>query len=217
MVFPHVFWGEDLDTFGCLNEHGHKRGEFFLFYGYHTVSGGPVLIALVAGEAAQTFESTEPTILLHRVLSVLREDPKSVGLMRVSVGSSEDSYKQELPNNFQHSLTIPLQLYTVISREQACGLELVAGGDENRLSYLVKDFGLKLMGPSALGTVGNSLTVSIANARRGREGIARLLDASRLLTVPRTKRCLYFKLHTFCISSSYVGNSLASREIDPWS
>ncbi|ONI12872.1 hypothetical protein PRUPE_4G188600 [Prunus persica] len=299
MVFPHVFWGEDLDTFGCLNEHGHKRGEFFLFYGYHTVSGGPVLIALVAGEAAQTFESTEPSILLHRVLSVLRgiytpkgidvprpiqtictrwggdplsygsyshvrvqssgndydllaenvgnrlffageatnrqhpatmhgaflsglreascmyratrrnqnnlrkvmqknvgpsndmledlfkrpdlafgnfsfvfdpstEDPKSVGLMRVSVGSSEDSYKQELPNNFQHSLTIPLQLYAVISREQACGLELVAGGDENRLSYLVKDFGLKLMGPSALGTVGNSLTVSIANARRGR-------------------------------------------------
>ena len=72
MVFPHVFWGEELDTFGCLNEHSHQRGEFFLFYGYHTVSGGPVLIALVAGEAAETFECTEPSILLHRVLSVLR-------------------------------------------------------------------------------------------------------------------------------------------------
>ncbi|PQP94776.1 lysine-specific histone demethylase 1 homolog 2 [Prunus yedoensis var. nudiflora] len=286
--FPHVFWGEDLDTFGCLNEHGHKRGEFFLFYGYHTVSGGPVLIALVAGEAAQTFESTEPSILLHRVLSVLRgiytpkgidvprpiqtictrwggdplsygsyshvrvqssgndydllaesvgnrlffageatnrqhpatmhgaflsglreasciyrttrrnqnnprkvmqknvgpsndmledlfkrpdlafgnfsfvfdpstEDPKSVGLMRVIVGSSEDSYKQELSNNFQHSLTVPLQLYTVISREQACGLELVA----------------------------EEMKIALPMLEEAGEGIARLLDASRLLTVPK--------------------------------
>lgn len=72
MVFPYVFWGEDLDTFGCLNEQSHKRGEFFLFYSYHTVSGGPVLIALVAGQAAETFESTDPSILLHRVLSTLR-------------------------------------------------------------------------------------------------------------------------------------------------
>lgn len=298
MVFPHVFWGEDLDTFGCLNEHSQKRGEFFLFYSYHTVSGGPVLIALVAGEAAHTFERTEPSSLLHRVLSVLRgiyspkgivvpdpiqtictrwgsdplsygsyshvrvqssgsdydvlaesvgnrlffageatnrqhpatmhgaflsglreascmyratrrsqnnvkkvvqrnvgpsndmlvdlfknpdlafgkfsfvfdpttEDPKSVGLMRVSIGSNEESYKPELVNSFQHSLNLPLQLYTVVSREQACGLELVMG-EESRLSYLVKDLGLHLMGPSALGSAGNSVAISIANARRGR-------------------------------------------------
>ncbi|XVF04107.1 hypothetical protein REPUB_Repub05bG0053300 [Reevesia pubescens] len=72
MLFPHVFWGEDLDTFGCLNDTSEKRGEFFLFYSYHTVSGGPVLIALVAGEAAQTFECTDPSLLLHRVLCKLR-------------------------------------------------------------------------------------------------------------------------------------------------
>lgn len=72
MVFPYVFWGEELDTFGCLNEQSSKRGEFFLFYGYHTVSGGPVLNALVAGEAAKTFESMDPSFLLHRVLNVLR-------------------------------------------------------------------------------------------------------------------------------------------------
>ncbi|XP_044473727.1 lysine-specific histone demethylase 1 homolog 2-like [Mangifera indica] len=80
MVFPHVFWGEELDTFGCLNEHSSRRGEFFLFYGYHTVSGGPVLIALVAGEAAQSFESTDPSTLLHRVLSVLRGIYKPKGI-----------------------------------------------------------------------------------------------------------------------------------------
>ncbi|KAK9056978.1 hypothetical protein SSX86_024343 [Deinandra increscens subsp. villosa] len=72
MVFPHVFWGEDLDTFGCLSKNSTTRGEFFLFYSYHTVSGGSVLVALVAGEAARSFESTHPSTLLHRVLSILR-------------------------------------------------------------------------------------------------------------------------------------------------
>lgn len=72
MVFPHNFWGDDLDTFGCLSGQSHKRGEFFLFYSYDTVSGGSVLIALVAGEAAKEFEHTDPSILLNRVLDVLR-------------------------------------------------------------------------------------------------------------------------------------------------
>ncbi|KAL4324603.1 hypothetical protein GQ457_11G013280 [Hibiscus cannabinus] len=54
-----------------LNKTSDSRGEF-LFYSYHTVSGGPVLIALVAGEAAQTFERTDPSLLLHRVISKLR-------------------------------------------------------------------------------------------------------------------------------------------------
>uniref|UniRef100_A0A1D1XH62 Lysine-specific histone demethylase 1 2 n=1 Tax=Anthurium amnicola TaxID=1678845 RepID=A0A1D1XH62_9ARAE len=77
MVFPYVFWGEDTDTFGCLNEDSRKRGEFFLFYCYHTVSGGPVLVALVAGEAAIGFEKTDPVVMLHRVLAVLRGNLQS--------------------------------------------------------------------------------------------------------------------------------------------
>lgn len=72
MVFPYVFWGEDLDTFGCLSKNSSTRGEFFLFYSYHTVSGGSVLVALVAGEAARSFEHTHPSTLLHCVLSILR-------------------------------------------------------------------------------------------------------------------------------------------------
>ncbi|GMH25528.1 hypothetical protein Nepgr_027371 [Nepenthes gracilis] len=72
MFFPRVFWDADVDTFGCLRDQSHRRGEFFLFYSYHTVSGGPVLTALVAGEAAQDFEHTDPSALLHRVLIVLR-------------------------------------------------------------------------------------------------------------------------------------------------
>uniref|UniRef100_A0A0E0AQQ7 SWIRM domain-containing protein n=1 Tax=Oryza glumipatula TaxID=40148 RepID=A0A0E0AQQ7_9ORYZ len=72
MVFPHVFWDEEIDTFGCLNKERSKRGEFFLFYSYHTVSGGAVLIALVAGEAALEFEKVDPAVALHRVLGILK-------------------------------------------------------------------------------------------------------------------------------------------------
>jgi lysine-specific histone demethylase 1 len=61
MLFPHVFWSTDLDTFGHLVEDPRRRGEFFLFYSYATVAGGPLLMALVAGEAAHNFETTPPT------------------------------------------------------------------------------------------------------------------------------------------------------------
>ncbi|KAJ1395495.1 Winged helix-like DNA-binding domain superfamily [Sesbania bispinosa] len=298
MVFPCVFWGEDLDTFGSLNEHSHQRGEFFLFYSYHTVSGGPGLIALVAGEAAQMFESTDPSILLHRVLTVLKgifhpkginvpdpiqtictrwgsdplsygsyshvsvhssggdydilaenvgnrlffageatsrqypatmhgaflsglreasriyqsarvrqnypkkcmpknmgpnndmlvdlfkkpdvqsgkfcfifdpssESPQSMGLLQITFGGSEESYK-ELINSYPNPTKLPLQLYTIISREQVNQLQQIEGGDESRLSYLIKSLGLKLMGSNALYNAGNSLIASIAYSRKGR-------------------------------------------------
>ncbi|KAL8170518.1 hypothetical protein V2J09_022322 [Rumex salicifolius] len=72
MLFPHVFWGTDLDTFGHLCENSSSRGEFFLFYSYATVAGGPLLIALVAGEAAHKFESMPPTDAVAHVLQILR-------------------------------------------------------------------------------------------------------------------------------------------------
>ncbi|KAM7498749.1 hypothetical protein LguiA_023163 [Lonicera macranthoides] len=302
MVFPHVFWGEDLDTFGCLNNYSHRRGEFFLFYSYHTVSGGSVLVALVAGEAAQSFEYANPSSLLHHVLSILRgiyspkgidvpnpiqsictrwgSDPLSYGsyshvrvqssgsdydILAESVGSrlffageatnrqypatmhgaylsglreasrifrstrcqqmnpgkyilknvgpSDDALsdlfkKPDLafgeflfifdtpsggPNPMglmrvtfgescndncsQHLSNQPLHLYTVLSREQANELELVAGGNDSKLTYLSRNLGLKLMGANALGPLGNFLTANIASARRGR-GRSRLPAAT---------------------------------------
>ncbi|XP_061367201.1 lysine-specific histone demethylase 1 homolog 2 [Gastrolobium bilobum] len=298
MVFPYVFWGEDLDTFGCLNEYSHQRGEFFLFYSYHTVSGGPALVALVAGEAAQMFESTDPSILLQRVLTTLRgiyhpkgiivpdpiqsictrwgsdplsygsyshvsvqssgsdydilaenvgnrlffageattrqypatmhgaflsglreasriyqsararqnysrksilkniganndvlgdlfkkpdlecgkfafifdlssESPQSMGLLQITFGGTEESYK-ELLNIYPNPTKLPLQLYTIISREQMHQLQLLNGGDEHRLSLLVKSLGLKLMGSNALYNAANSVIASIAFSRKGR-------------------------------------------------
>lgn len=313
MIFPSTFWGEELDTFGCLNENSNSRGEFFLFYSYHTVSGGPVLIALVAGEAAQNFEFTDPSTLLHRVLiklrgiygpkgidvpdpiqsictrwgsdplsygsyshvrvqssgsdydilaenilsrlffageattrqypatmhgaylSGLREasrilqstrirqngarrlvqrnigastdvlvdlfkrpdiefgnfgfvfnpligDPKSLGLMRVTFDKCDvGNLVKALASRSEPSLNLPLQLYSVIPREQANELQKVTGGDDIKLSYLIKNLGLKLMGPGDLATIFNSLITSILNARRGR-GKNRIISAGPQLT-----------------------------------
>ncbi|XP_065870319.1 protein FLOWERINGUS D isoform X2 [Euphorbia lathyris] len=80
MLFPSVFWESDLDTFGHLTEESSSRGEFFLFYSYSTVAGDPLLIALVAGEAAHKFESMPPTDAVTKVLQILKGiyEPKGI-------------------------------------------------------------------------------------------------------------------------------------------
>ncbi|KAM1406337.1 hypothetical protein ACFXTH_001020 [Malus domestica] len=115
MLFPHVFWGTDLETFGHLSDDPSRRGEFFLFYSYATVAGGPLLIALVAGEAALKFETMPPTDAVTRVIQILKgiyepqgitvpepiqtictrwgSDPFSLGsYSNVAVGASGDDY-----------------------------------------------------------------------------------------------------------------------------
>ncbi|CAO2812716.1 unnamed protein product [Amaranthus hypochondriacus] len=72
MLFPYNFWGGELDTFGHLSEDPSRRGEFFLFYSYSSVSGGPLLVALVAGEAAIEFEKSSPVKSVERVMEILR-------------------------------------------------------------------------------------------------------------------------------------------------
>ncbi|XP_031502678.1 lysine-specific histone demethylase 1 homolog 2-like [Nymphaea colorata] len=303
MIFPHVFWGEELDTFGCINDDSSRRGEFYLFYCCHMVSGAPVIIALVAGEAAITFESTDPTHSLHRVLSVLRgiysprgievpnpiqtictrwgsdplscgsyshvrvgssgddydilaenvgdgrlffageatsrqypatmhgaflsglreashvlmaarsrqtavmksiprysqlsedilvdlfkkpdrtvgkfsfifdprtDDPNSMGLMRISFGENHDVCDTKNVGEgenvrIQCSSKLQLHLYAAISKGKADDLKLVSGSNENKLIYLHKNIGLKLMGSRGLGASGNCLVASIAGARK---------------------------------------------------
>ena len=91
------------------------------------------------------------------VFDPLSEVPQSMGIMQITFGSAEKGLKEESP----------LQLYGIISCEQAHQLQLIDGGDENRLAYVTKNLGLKLMGPSAVGNAANTLTASIASARRG--------------------------------------------------
>lgn len=310
MLFPYVFWGEDLDTFGCLREQSHKRGEFFLFYSYHTVSGGPILVALVAGEAAHSFECSDPSSSLHCVLDILRgiygpkginvpdpiqsictrwgndpfsygsyshvrvqssgsdydilaenvgrlffageattrqypatmhgaylsglreaarilrttkgrqsypirsvqknagpsndllidlfkkpdlafgkflfvfdpldQDPKSQGLMCVTLERTSDgnSTDKAADKTYEDLSDQQLQLYTIISREQAQELLLAAGGTLEKMSYLFKSLQLKLTGASGLGSLGNVLATHVATVRRGR-GRNRLLLTSQ--------------------------------------
>ncbi|KAJ7981720.1 lysine-specific histone demethylase 1-like 1 [Quillaja saponaria] len=72
MLFPYNFWGGDIDTFGHLTEDLSMRGEFFLFYSYSSVSGGALLVALVAGDAAIKFEMMSPVESVRRVLDILK-------------------------------------------------------------------------------------------------------------------------------------------------
>ncbi|KAL6183853.1 hypothetical protein ACLB2K_045263 [Fragaria x ananassa] len=85
ILFPYNFWGGDLDTFGHLTEDPSMRGEFFLFYSYSSISGGPLLVALVAGDAAIKFEQMSPLESVNRVLEILR------GIFHPK-GSSGDDY-----------------------------------------------------------------------------------------------------------------------------
>lgn len=80
ILFPYNFWGGDIDTFGHLTEDPSMRGEFFLFYSYSSVSGGALLVALVAGEAAIKFELMSPVESVRRVLDILRGifNPKGI-------------------------------------------------------------------------------------------------------------------------------------------
>ena len=65
LLFPFAFWdAKRADTFGYVNncdEGGLKRGRYFMFYSYDgaELSGGATLVALVAGDAALSLETSE--------------------------------------------------------------------------------------------------------------------------------------------------------------
>ncbi|KAG1366529.1 Lysine-specific histone demethylase 1 [Cocos nucifera] len=100
MLFPYDFWNGEIDTFGHLTEDSRERGEFFLFYSYSSVSGGPLLVALVAGESAIKFETTSPVVHVERVLEVLKrifapkgiEVPKPIQVICTRWGSDKFAY-----------------------------------------------------------------------------------------------------------------------------
>lgn len=58
-----------------------------------------------------------------------------------------------------------LQLYCLLSRQQALELSEVSGGDEDRLRYLCEKFRAKLVGRRGLGAVGEALVSSVKFVR----------------------------------------------------
>lgn len=108
------------------------------------------------------------------IFNPLTDDPKSMGLMRVTLGNSRNMVGsecvsgQESQKGCQESSNLQMHLYSMLSREQAYEIQMVGGGDESKLFYLYRNLGVRLMGTSGLGSLGNSLIASITSARRGR-------------------------------------------------
>ncbi|XP_078429674.1 lysine-specific histone demethylase 1 homolog 1-like [Wolffia australiana] len=100
LLFPFDFWGGEIDTFGTLTAEERRRGEFFLFYSYAAVAGGPLLVALVAGESAVEFEGMCPATAVKRVMDTLRrifsvkgiQVPEPVQVVCTRWGADEFAY-----------------------------------------------------------------------------------------------------------------------------
>lgn len=66
--------------FGYVNSDPDKRGDFFLFYSYAHLAGGPLLASLISGKAALDYEEQKPSEAVARVMRVLRRifEPKGI-------------------------------------------------------------------------------------------------------------------------------------------
>lgn len=84
LVFSSVFWDQTRDMFGLLSEPSYgngigqdqyraNRGKFYLFWNCINTSGLPVLIALMAGDAAHEAEQTSDTVIVTEVMERLRK------------------------------------------------------------------------------------------------------------------------------------------------
>ncbi|EME44257.1 hypothetical protein DOTSEDRAFT_88470 [Dothistroma septosporum NZE10] len=83
LLYNEPFWDDDRDMFGLLNDpeqqgslepsdYERRRGRFYLIWNATKISGRPMLIALMAGNAAHDAEWTETRILMDEVTARLR-------------------------------------------------------------------------------------------------------------------------------------------------
>ncbi len=71
LEFDRRFW-PDKDMFGNLHENEECRGEFYMFWNMEACYGKPILIGMVAGEAAKWLEQLRDTEVTDRAMKVLR-------------------------------------------------------------------------------------------------------------------------------------------------
>lgn len=69
LCFDRVFWNPDTNLFGHVASTTTNRGELFLFW---SIYEAPVLLALVAGEAANKLETYPDDIIVGRAIAVLK-------------------------------------------------------------------------------------------------------------------------------------------------
>ena len=69
MCFDRVFWDPNANLFGHVGQTTASRGELFLFWNLYKA---PVLLALVAGEAAAIMENVSDDVIVGRTIVVLK-------------------------------------------------------------------------------------------------------------------------------------------------
>lgn len=69
LCFDRIFWDQDSNLFGHIGSTTASRGELFLFWSSYKY---PVLMALVAGEAANIMENVSDDVIVGRCLTVLK-------------------------------------------------------------------------------------------------------------------------------------------------
>ena len=70
--FSSCFWDPQADYFGHVSDDPLLRGEFFIFWNLLASSRLPILVSLLAGNAALSSEQQSQADIVSRVLSVLR-------------------------------------------------------------------------------------------------------------------------------------------------
>lgn len=69
MCFERIFWDPTANLFGHVGSTTASRGELFLFWNLYKA---PVLLALVAGEAACVMENVSDDVIVGRCIAVLK-------------------------------------------------------------------------------------------------------------------------------------------------
>jgi hypothetical protein len=69
LCFDRVFWDPSANLFGHVGSTTASRGELFLFWNLYKA---PVLLALIAGEAAAIMENVSDDVIIGRCLVVMR-------------------------------------------------------------------------------------------------------------------------------------------------
>lgn len=77
LFFPQVFWDSTADYIGSTSISS-NRGEFYLFLNMFKVTGSPVLVALIAGQAALRIENCPGEEVVSRAISILQKIYKNV-------------------------------------------------------------------------------------------------------------------------------------------
>lgn len=69
LCFDRIFWDPQSNLFGHVGSTTASRGELFLFWNLYQA---PVLLALVAGEAAAIMENVSDDVIVGRCIAVLK-------------------------------------------------------------------------------------------------------------------------------------------------